>query len=145
MFSEKFKCKVFHNQRTKICFYLLFSDYFISSVNQEDGKWTCKGRLILEYHFCTQIKNFCLKTLILLICIFILKNAVIKGLKCIFSSGCKCSSLHKFSYKQYVNIVIFGYPSLIYNLFYKNHVISHIFGLLDYFRLLNILWVRHTI
>lgn len=24
VFSEKFKCKVFHNQWTKICFYTLF-------------------------------------------------------------------------------------------------------------------------
>lgn len=45
----------------KYVFICYFSDYFISSVNQEDGKWTCKGRLILEYHFCTQIKTFCLK------------------------------------------------------------------------------------
>lgn len=83
-------------------------------------------------------QNVLPKTLILLICIFILKSAVIKGLKCIFSSGCKYSSLHKFSYKQYVNIVIFGYPSLIHKFFYKRYVISHIFGLLDNFRLLNI-------
>lgn len=67
-------------------------------------------------------QNFLPKTLILLIRIFILKNAVIKGLKCIFSSGCKYSVLHKLSYKHYVNIAIFGYPSLIYNLFYKRHM-----------------------
>lgn len=78
-------------------------------------------------------QNVLPKTLILLICIFILKNAVIKGLKCIFSSGCKYSSLHKFSYKQYVNIVIFDYPSLIYNFFYKRRNIPH-FWFAGYFQ-----------
>lgn len=66
-------------------------------------------------------QNFLPKTLILLICIFILENAVIKGLKCIFFPRCKYSALHKLSYKQYINIAILGYRSLIYNLFYKRH------------------------